>query len=122
MLGAPGPRHGRGSLLVVSVLLLAAVLAAAAWLLLRRPAREPRPMSAPSTRRATASATPAPAAPAAAAGTLQVDAVEPGALVAVDGEPLGPAPQTRQLAPGPHLVRVTKEGREPWEREVQLIP
>lgn len=121
MLGEPGPRHGRGPRLVVSALLLAAVLAGAAWLLLRRPAHEPRPPAAP-PRRASARATPAPTAPAAAAGTLQVDAAEPGALVTVDGEPLGPAPQTRPLAPGPHRVRVTKEGREPWEREVQVIP
>ena len=122
VLGEPGPRHGRGPLLVVSAILVAAVLAAAAWLLLRRPAREQRPPAAPLARRASASATPAPAPPGAAAGTLQVDAGEPGALVAVDGKQLGLAPQRRELAPGPHRVRVTQEGREPWEREVQVIP
>jgi hypothetical protein len=122
VLGEPGPRHGRGPLLVVSALLAAAAIAAAAWLLLRRPAAEPASAAAATTRRAHARATPTPAAPAAATGTLQIDAGEPGALVAVDGVELGPAPQRRELAPGPHRLRLTREGREPWEREVQVIP
>jgi hypothetical protein len=42
--------------------------------------------------------------------------------VAIDGDVLGSAPQKKDLGPGSHRVRVTKEGFEPWEREVHVVP
>lgn len=118
----PGPRRGLGRLAVAALLVV--VVAAGAWWLLRRPAVEPRPSASPIARRSPAPrATPTPEPVAGATtGTLEVDASVPGAAVAIDGDAAGSAPQKRELAPGSHRVRVTKDGFQPWEREVHVVP
>jgi hypothetical protein len=44
---------------------------------------------------------------------LKIDSDPPGALIYVDGEPWGPAPQEKDVLPGPHKVRLEKEGYRP---------
>lgn len=128
ILGEPKPqsRQGHGPLIIIAAALLAAALGGAAWLLLRQPVAEPRSSASPAARRApVVPATPTPAPPplpGATTGTLQVEASVPGATVALDGDTLGPAPQRRELGPGAHRVRVTKDGFLPWEREVDVVP
>jgi hypothetical protein len=126
ILGEPRsePRQGRGPLIIIAAALVAAALGGAAWLVLRQPVAEPRSSASPAARHAPvvpATPTPAPLS-GATTGTLQVEASVPAATVALDGETLGPAPQERELEPGPHRVRVTKEGFLPWEREVHVVP
>jgi hypothetical protein len=121
------PSQPRRSGVWVSVGVVAVILVAAAgWLLLRRAPPETKPSPTPAARRtpaahATASPTPAPVA-GARTGTLRVESNEPGAMVAVDGRELGEAPQALELPPGSHRVRVTREGFEPWELEVHVVP
>ena len=57
-------------------------------------------------------------------GGLLLDVSEPGANVSIDGRLLGTTPLDGQLAlaPGPHLVEVTKEGFLPFRREVEIHP
>jgi PEGA domain len=107
----------------VAVLVVAAI-GGAAWLLLRHPADVPKPSPSPATRRvAPPPATPTPAAvPGATTGTVHVDANVAGAEVSVDGRPLGPAPQVAELGPGSHRLRVVRDGFEPYEREVHVVP
>src|SRR5262245_39839343 len=51
------------------------------------------------------------AAPAVAAGTLRVETNPPGATLLVDGKAWGTTPVAgRAVAPGPHRIRVVKEG------------
>jgi hypothetical protein len=124
-LGEPASNErGRGPLIVAAGLLVALSLGGLAWWLLRGPADAPRPSPSAAARRAPAPrATPTPSAvPGATTGTLQVDASVPGASVAIAGDAVGPAPQKRDLGPGAHQVRVTKDGFAPWEREVQIVP
>lgn len=117
LLGETTP-HRRSPLPAAGAVLLVAALAGAAWLWPRRPAPAPVTPATTAVRRPPAKATGA----AAVWGTLLVEASEPGALVVLDGDPAGPAPQKRGLAPGSHRVRVTKDGWEPWEREAQIVP
>jgi hypothetical protein len=44
------------------------------------------------------------------------------ARVSVDGVERGTAPLSLALRPGPHTIRVEREGLQPFEREAQVIP
>ncbi len=123
MLGEPAHRQGgRAPWRILAALLLVAAVTGAVWLSLRRSPGAPAKSSAElAVRPAPSTATPLPTS-SAINGTLQVDVEEPDARVELDGEAAGPAPLTRDLPPGSHRVRVTKPGREAWEREVQIVP
>lgn len=49
---------------------------------------------------------------------VSVDSTPPGATVVIDGTPLGPAPQSVKLNPGPHTVKVMKSGYFPQEQKL----
>lgn len=55
-------------------------------------------------------------------GGLVVEAAEPGATVAVDGDTRGttPLPAPLRVSAGSHMVRVYKPGFEPWETRVEV--
>jgi hypothetical protein len=55
-------------------------------------------------------------------GELQLTCTHEGAAVTIDGRPRGetPAVSTVFLAPGAHTVRVTKDGFQPAEEQVEL--
>jgi hypothetical protein len=78
-----------------------------------------------------APATPSPAAPspsrpvarAVGRGALEIAASPLGATVTLDGQVLGPAPQSLpDLPAGPHRVRVELAGHETWEQDAHVIP
>ena len=49
-------------------------------------------------------------------GTIEFSVVPPGAVVHIDGNPVGPAPiRVRDLSPGDHSYRVVADGHEPLE-------
>jgi tetratricopeptide (TPR) repeat protein len=55
-------------------------------------------------------------------GTLRVRAPQPGAVVAIDGEPVGETPLERdlQLSPGRHRVEASRDGDLPFLAEVAI--
>jgi len=55
---------------------------------------------------------------------LAITTREPGMAVTVDGQPSGlsPLPEPLELAPGPHTVRLEKDGFVPIQRRVELAP
>ena len=55
-------------------------------------------------------------------GTIEIDGAELGAAITVDGRPRGeyPAPSPLRVAAGTHVVRVAKEGYEPFEARVDV--
>lgn len=53
-----------------------------------------------------------------ALATVTLNASAPGAAVELDGVVIGTAPGTFQVRPGPHELRVTKEGYATWEKSV----
>jgi hypothetical protein len=56
-------------------------------------------------------------------GKLLVTAPQPEAVVSLDGRRLGAAPQRAEgLAPGPHEVRVEREGFRPFRIQAQILP
>jgi serine/threonine protein kinase len=78
----------------------------------------PSPLSGASTSTAAAAA-----ASVAALGRLLIRSVPAGALVSVDGREYGKTPATvRDLARGPHRVRVTRDGYAAQERRVVISP
>jgi hypothetical protein len=117
-----GPRD-RVFLRLALVLLVASlvVIGIGVWLLLRAPSDTPvaRPTPAP-----TRAPTPEPLRPATPApmGAVAVSSSAPGSSVLVDGRRIGPAPQTIDLEPGAHSVRVEKKGFRTFERKVQIVP
>jgi hypothetical protein len=117
-------RGGARGLWLLIALAAVTIVAVAAWWLLWRPAVRPVPTPVPVQRRPpVAKATPTPApVPGATMGTLEVQASEPGAAVSLDGEALGNAPRSIVVGPGRHNVRVTKDGFEPWELDVHVVP
>lgn len=58
------------------------------------------------------------------AGTLAIDAAEPGALVLLDGERLGFSPIDRmlQVAPGRHRLEASRPGYIPFRAELDVQP
>jgi hypothetical protein len=57
----------------------------------------------------------------ATAGVLRVAADAPGAVVLVDGRPVGEAPFEGEVEPGPRTVEVRAPGRAPFRRTVTLV-
>jgi len=55
-------------------------------------------------------------------GTIEIDGAELGAAITVDGRSRGeyPAPSPLRVASGSHVVRVAKEGYEPFESRVDV--
>ena len=54
-------------------------------------------------------------------GEVRVETEPPGAQVYLDGKSAGVSPyEGKDLSPGPMKVRVTKEGYEPWEKNVTV--
>jgi hypothetical protein len=55
-------------------------------------------------------------------GTIEIDGAELGAAISVDGRSRGeyPAPSPLRVASGTHVVRVAKEGYEPFEARVDV--
>lgn len=60
------------------------------------------------------------AEPGANAIQVEITSEPPGASIVVDGTPLGPAPQTVRLNPGPHTVKASKSGYFPQEQKIVL--
>ena len=84
----------------------------------RRPERRTQPQAARTTR----APTPAPRAGAVStdSGRLFVNAT-PWGMVFVDGRPVGNTPKANlKLAPGPHTIRVVRDGFAPFERAIQV--
>lgn len=54
-------------------------------------------------------------------GKLQVQ-TEDGAAISVDGRPAGATPLSRPLAvrAGKHFITISRRGRQPWSREVEI--
>ena len=52
---------------------------------------------------------------------LTINSNPPGALIYVDGEPWGPAPQEKDIMAGPHKVRLEKEGYRPEDLSQSFI-
>ncbi len=55
-----------------------------------------------------------------ASGVLKVNANVEQALVHVGSELMGPAPLTREIAPGRYMVRVTADGFDPYVRQITV--
>ncbi len=53
-------------------------------------------------------------------GILQVSSTVPGATVLVDMEEIGITPLSQKVAAGPHNVRVTVDGHDPWIMRVDV--
>lgn len=49
---------------------------------------------------------------------VEVNSTPAGATVVVDGSPIGPAPQSVKLNPGPHTVKAMKSGYFPQEQKL----
>ena len=63
-----------------------------------------------------------PSAPPAHRGGLRLSASEAGAEVAIDGRPRGIGGATIGLPVGPHTLRVTHAGFEPFEQDITISP
>lgn len=60
------------------------------------------------------------AEPGPGALTIEISSQPPGANLVVDGTPIGPAPQSVKLNPGPHTVKAMKSGYFPQEQKLVL--
>lgn len=115
---SPRPPAGRRTAIIAAILGLAGVAAFSIWVVRRPP-------TAPSRAPAGASASPQRyrEGPGSRTGSVEVTADVEGAGLLVDGRRLGGVPQRVDGLPaGSHRVRVEKEGRPPYELEVQVIP
>lgn len=127
LLGEPQqPRDGRWGMLWMAVTVAVLAAGATGWWLLRTPTPRARTEPAASGRTAQKAA-PLPTAPAGPGtdrrtGTVTVEADQPEAAVEVDGHPIGRAPQSVQLSPGRHQLRVTRDGFDAWQLEVHVLP
>lgn len=63
---------------------------------------------------------PAPAAAPAAPAKVDVSSTPDGADIEVDGNFVGNTPSSIDLAPGEHVVRVSKSGYTAWERKIKV--
>lgn len=72
--------------------------------------------AAPKSDPAPAAAVPAPAA----AAKVAVSSMPDGADIEVDGNFVGNTPSSIDLAPGEHVVRVSKTGYSTWERKIKV--
>ncbi|MFT5586478.1 MAG: hypothetical protein ACI9VR_004077 [Cognaticolwellia sp.] len=55
-----------------------------------------------------------------ASGILKVNANVDQAIVHVGSELMGPAPLTREIAPGSYMVRITADGFDPYVRQITV--
>ena len=69
---------------------------------------------------AQAPAPPAQAPPPAEQGVLKVTCAKPGAIVYIDNVEAGPAPITKYLPAGDHVVRVVADNHDPFVRKVTI--
>jgi hypothetical protein len=72
---------------------------------------------------AAAKSSPSPAAPAAAPSApakVDVSSTPDGADIEIDGNFVGNTPSEIELAPGDHVVRVSKAGYSTWERKIKV--
>jgi hypothetical protein len=81
----------------------------------------------PSTQRASTTATTKPPVeiqrpppPRGAQGMVFVRGEPAGALVTIDGVPVGALPMALPLEVGPHTVRVTADGYSPYEQQIDM--
>lgn len=125
-LGTPPQRNReRGSTAITVTLLIGAVILAglAVWLLVaERPPAPPaaiEPTGAPGAESATGAGLDDPAD---RMGEVTVTSSLSGAVVSVDGERKGTAPQTMALEAGAHTIQVEKRGFRVFKREVQVVP
>ena len=116
--------RGRITLVLVALLGALAIVGLVVWLVVREPTPSPRPDAPPGPTPPTApQVSGAPSRPPRSReGEVQVSSSAPGSLVFVDGRRIGSAPQTVGLEAGAHHIRVEKEGFQPFEREVQIVP
>lgn len=77
------------------------------------------PADPPSDPKPAAAAPAAPAAPA-SAPKIEVSSTPDGADIEVDGNFVGNTPSAIELAPGDHVVRVSKAGYATWEKRVRV--
>jgi len=45
----------------------------------------------------------------------------PGAMLEVDGKPIGPLPLTTELAAGTRAIRIVAPGHKPWEQKLAIV-
>jgi hypothetical protein len=122
---APPGRTSRRAVAAAAALMVVAGVGLGAWLLLQRGARTPTSSARASKAGPSSGSTsrPAPAdASANATGVLEIVSNLDGATVTVDGQRLGSAPQRALVKGGSHRVLVEKQGFEPLERDVHVIP
>ena len=120
---AAGAR-GRIALVLVALVAALAIVGLVVWLVGREKPTPQGPDAAAGpapTGGSEVGATP-PKAPASRAGGVAISSSSPGSLVSVDGRRIGTAPQNVELEAGAHRVRVEKDGFQPFDREVQIIP
>lgn len=88
------------------------------------PSSTPAPATTPAAAaplQAPVPSRPQPAAPAPVAGTVVVRSTPPGAQIFLDGKRAGTTPATlSDLAPGPHAIRLAREGYVTVERQVSV--
>lgn len=77
------------------------------------------PADPPSDPKPAAAAPAAPAAPA-SSPKIEVSSTPDGADIEVDGNFVGNTPSAIELAPGDHMVRVSKAGYATWEKKVKV--
>jgi hypothetical protein len=117
-----------GALLIAAgaYLLLAPVAPAPGRVTGRASVQPPvRPSAAPSAPKPSTSAAGIPAVPRAAAdlARIHIDADVPGASVFFDHRYLGRAPvEVRDVAPGPHRLNVSAEGRDMYAETLEITP
>ncbi len=97
-------------------------IGAVGWLFLARTTTVPKAPAANEKRRPASGEARATPAPRPESGSVEVASNVPGALVAIDGRQLGPAPQRAELRSGPHQLSVLKNGYQAYEREVLVLP
>jgi len=94
------------------------------WALTGLACSTPRESQAPVPKASSAAApTPRPRPSVERTGAIEISTDVAGAIVTVDGEARGPAPQRIiGLSPGKHQVRIEAPDREPWEGSVTVFP
>ena len=53
---------------------------------------------------------------------VAVSTIPDGADISVDGNFVGSAPATLKLAPGKHVISVSRHGLKAWSRELSVLP
>lgn len=122
---AEPPAGGKARARIAAIAVLVLLGAAGSVWLWRRGAHPADSETARTRRPHSVDSRPAkarPAPPSPGEGRVEVQASVTAARVSVDGVERGTAPLSLALRPGPHTIRVEREGLQPFEREVQVIP